>query len=129
MFSEKHIELAASFIKGNAELRTALGLDSSAALEARPLGSGEHNINFSLWEIGDSQEASHGREGSGSKPTFSRKTGSNREAESDRENGGDREVESARDLQRVLRINLGTLTGNDHQVTYEAAALGALESS
>lgn len=86
MFSEKHMNLAERFVDGNAKLRTALGLDENASLEAVPLGSGEHNVNFSLWSCG-------------------------------------------RDLGRVLRINLGTQTGNERQVTYEASALKVLESS
>ena len=86
MFSEKHVKLADFFIKGNAELRTALGLGESSCLEAVPLGSGEHNVNFLLLADG-------------------------------------------RDLKRVLRVNLGTQTGNEHQVAYEASALKALEPS
>lgn len=126
MFSEKHIELAASFIEGNAELRAALGLDSSALLEARPLGSGEHNINFSLWESGNREGALDrgacgNREGGGQKPNRGREAENACEVELSRKEG--------RDLRRVLRINLGTQTGNDCQVTYEAAALKALEAS
>lgn len=84
--SEKHLEIAELFLDGNEKLRCALGLDANAPLEVRPLGSGEHNINFSLWADG-------------------------------------------RDLRRVLRINLGTQTGNERQVSYEATALKLLESS
>ena len=107
----KSLEMARTYLRDNFELRKKLGISETAELVPRPLGMGEHNLNY--WFEAESEF------GIG-KNTFGQATGAENLPNDTSPN---------RNRKYVLRINVVSQPFHINQVAYEFAALSALAPS